>query len=156
MTGRELERRVRPLVEELGFELVEATASRSRRRQAFRVFVDKEGGVAVKDCAFLSRRISQVLDQDPLLAGAYGIEVSSPGMSRPVRTPEQFRRFMGEKVHIRLRRPRNGRRKWTGRIAAVDEGRVTLAMEKGEKARFDLEEIEEARLELDPWKGRRS
>jgi ribosome maturation factor RimP len=154
VTSQELERLVQPLLEELGYELVQATASRTRFRHSFRIYADKADGIAVKDCAFLSRTISQVLDQDPTLAGAYGIEVSSPGMNRPVRTLEQFRRFSGERVNISLKSPREGgRRRWKGEILLVEDDEIKIALTEGGEEKFRLEEIQEAHLEMDPWKN---
>lgn len=153
VTSQELERLARPLLEELGFELVQATASRTRFRHSFRIYADKDEGIALKDCAFLSRTISQVLDQDPILAGAYSIEVSSPGMQRPVRTLEHYLRFRGEKVHIMLKSPRDGgRRRWKGQIIDVEDQMIRISLGDDKEERFRLEEIQEAHLELDPWK----
>jgi len=152
MTRQELERCVQPLVEELGYELVQVQASRTKRRHSFRVFLDKETGLCIKDCAFLSRRIMQVLDQDPALVGAYSLEVSSPGMNRPIWTLPHFERFRGERVRLLLKRPVDGRLRWDARIAGVDGQRVRLELEGHEEHGFLLDEIEEARLDLDPWK----
>lgn len=153
LTRRELERLVQPLVEELGYELVQVQASRARRLHTFRIFLDKEGGVGIDDCAFLSRRIRQILDQDPALVGSYTLEVSSPGMNRPIWSLDHYRRFQGERVHLLLREPLEGRRRWTGRIAGVRREDVTIDLEGPGERPFRLEEIEEARLELDPWKN---
>jgi ribosome maturation factor RimP len=153
LTRRELERLLEPLADELGYELVQVQASRTRRFHVFRVFVDKENGVNISDCAFLSRRVGQILDQDPLLVGAYSLDVSSPGMNRPIWSLDHYRRFQGEKVHILLRDSLDGRRRWTGRIAGVAREEVAIDLEGPGERRFRLDEIEEARLELDPWKA---
>lgn len=153
LTRRELERLLEPLVDELGYELVQVQASRTRRFHVFRVFVDKENGVNISDCAFLSRRVGQILDQDPSLVGAYSLDVSSPGMNRPIWSLDHYRRFQGEKVYILLRDSLDGRRRWTGRIAGVAREEVAIDLEGPGERRFRLDEIEEARLELDPWKA---
>jgi len=152
VTRNEFERLVQPLVEELGFELVQMSVSRIRRRHQFRIFADKDGGLAVKDCAFLSRRVKQILDQDPLLAGNYTLEVSSPGMNRPIWTLAHYKRFNGERVRLSVREPRDGRRIWTGRIESVDGDDVTIDLDGTGAQRFGLDEIEEAHLDMDPWK----
>jgi ribosome maturation factor RimP len=156
LTRRELERLLQPLVDELGYELVQVQASRTRRVHVFRVFVDKESGVNISDCAFLSRRVRQILDQDPSLVGAYSLDVSSPGMNRPIWSLDHYRRFQGEKVHIHLTDSLDGRRRWTGHIAEVVGEEVAIDLEGSGERRFRLDEIEQARLELDPWKAPRA
>lgn len=156
MTATELEAIVRPLLDDAGFELVECNVSRLQRSQIFRVYIDHEGGVAVEACAKMSRLISSELDTNPLLRGAYRIEVSSPGMNRSIRTPEHFQRFRGERVQIELaERDASGARHLTGVIGDIESGAVWIEPDQGDAVAVAFDRIESARLRLDPWKGKR-
>jgi ribosome maturation factor RimP len=156
VTAGEFASLVRPLIVEEGFELVECSVSRRQRHQHFRVSIDREDGVPVEACARISRKISNRLDENPMLRGQYRIEVSSPGMNRPVRTLDHFRRFEGERVRIELAEPGKGPRVLIGTIGTVEgekEG-FWFRPDQGEDRFLSLGEIGSARLRMDPWKRR--
>jgi ribosome maturation factor RimP len=131
-------------VEGLGFEVVDIELS--PRAKLLRVFIDKldkAGGVDVDDCAKVSNQLSRVLmveevDYDRL-------EVSSPGMDRPLTKPAHFQRFLGHQAQIRLRIPVAGRRNFAGTLQRIEDGRLCLLVEKDE-VEIDLAAIEKARL----------
>lgn len=103
MRREELEELIRPLLQESGLELVQSSVARGGRMQNIRITLDHPDGVSVDACARISRRIAVMLDANPLLRGAYNLEVSSPGMNRPIWSAEHFRRFAGERVRVTMR-----------------------------------------------------
>ncbi len=144
------EDRLRPVLEAEGAELLEAHVSRRRNSLQLRFFVDREAGIGVDDLASLSRRIGDLLDDDPALAGSYSLEVSSPGMNRVVRTEAHFLRFVGERVHLWTHQPREGQDHFEGRIAGCENGIVSVDLDRSGTFDFGLDEIRRAELRLDP------
>ncbi len=128
-----------------GFELVHVELGGRGRLGLLRVYIDSPGGVGVDDCATVSRQLSAVLDVEDLLPGQYVLEVSSPGLDRPLVRVEDFERFAGRTVKLRTLRPLEGRRNFTGRIAGTAGDHVLLDVDHG---RIDLpfELIDQARL----------
>ena len=106
---------LRPVVEELGYELWELEYSPGRGNGFVRLYIDAEAGITVDDCERVSRAVSEVLDAEDPVPGQYTLEVSSPGLDRPLRTPEHFARFVGETVFVELAQPQDGRRRFAGR-----------------------------------------
>ncbi len=129
----DLEALVRPVVESMGLDLVEATFRREGGRRVLRVTVDREGGIDLDTIAAASQRVSRRLDVEDFAPGAYTLEVSSPGVERPLRAPADFVRRIGERVRVRTARPVDGARTHTGVIAAAGEDSVTVATEAGER-----------------------
>jgi ribosome maturation factor RimP len=152
MTKSELAKLVEPLIVADGYELVECSVSRKPRGQTFRVSIDREEGVSVAACAEISRRITRELESNPLLSGGFEMEVSSPGMNRPVWTLDHFRRFRGETVKVQLRDPGEGPAVLTGQIGDLEPDGFWLHKENGETLRLRLQDIESAHLRMDPWK----
>jgi ribosome maturation factor RimP len=124
-------RRVEEIAESLlrdeGLELVDLEYRREGRRWVLRLFIDKEGGVTVEDCATVSRELGDILDAKDAVPEAYVLEVSSPGLNRRVRKREDFSRFAGRKVEVRLTAPQQGRRKIVGHILGVEGEAVVVA-----------------------------
>lgn len=154
MTRQELADLVRPSLEGEGYELVECSVSRTARSQTFRFAIDREGGVPIAACERASRLIGGLLDANPMLRGAYQLEVSSAGMHRPVWTREHFRRFAGERVRVELADPTAKPRVFVGRIGRVEDLEVQLLLEGGEERLLPLAAIRRANLQMDPWKKR--
>jgi ribosome maturation factor RimP len=131
--GVELEGVIRSVVEEDGLELVDAGFVREGGRRILRVTVDKEGGVDLDAIAAASERLSRRLDATGAVAGPrYSLEVSSPGLERPLREPRHFARHLGSKVQAKTVEPVNGSRSHVGTLASSDEQGFTLATERGE------------------------
>jgi ribosome maturation factor RimP len=123
----------------LGYELVDY----ERQRGLVRVFIDKADGVNVDDCAAVSHQLTRVFEVEHI---AYDrLEVSSPGLDRPLRKLRDFLRFQGEEAHIKIRIPRGVQRNFTGRLTASEDGRIGLTRD-GATAYFELHEIDKARL----------
>ncbi|MCC6697718.1 MAG: ribosome maturation factor RimP [Candidatus Hydrogenedentes bacterium] len=108
-----------PHLREQGFELVEVEFGQHGHLWILRLFLDKEGGITLDDCAAVSQVLNPVLDSINLIDGAYTLEVSSPGFDRPVRKPEDFDRFAGERIKIRTHLPVEGRKKFTGTLTGI-------------------------------------
>jgi len=132
----ELQALLAPVVVALGYECWGIEFSAQGRHSMLRVYIDKEGGVLVDDCAIVSRQISGVLDVEDPIAVEYTLEVSSPGMERPLFTIEQFAKYAGEQVKIKLRSPFEGRRNFQPQQAQDVHAaiRAQLAAENSEVA----------------------
>lgn len=133
------------LVTNEGMELVDLQYRREGRRWVLRLFIDKEGGVTVEDCAAVSRQLGDLLDVKDLIPQTYVLEVSSPGLNRPVKKKEDFRRFAGRKMEVRLASPREGRKKIVGNLVGVEGDSVIVAVDDTRYS-IPLEEIARANL----------
>jgi len=137
---------VRNTVEPMGYELVGAEyVGGGKGRNILRVYIDQESGITLDDCVAVSRQLSSVLDVEDPIAENYELEVSSPGLDRPLYQPEHFERFAGEKIRVRLARAIDGRRKFEGVLKGLTNGLVTIETDGGD---IDLpfEDIDSARL----------
>lgn len=120
-------------VEDLGCELWGIECQRTGRFMTVRLFIDKEGGVTVEDCADVSRQVSAVLDVEDPIADKYNLEVSSPGLDRPLFTFAQYTRYIGQEIVVHLRIPVADRRKWQGELAKIENDMITLIVDKQEQ-----------------------
>jgi len=121
-----------PTIVALGYELWGLEYLTHGSQAVLRVFIDNPNGISVDDCALVSRQVSAVLDVEDPIAGEYTLEVSSPGMDRPLFTVEQFRLYVGQQVRIRLRMPFEGRRNFNGRLVSVEDEDVVVAVDEHE------------------------
>ncbi len=144
-TNEQLVQLIRPAINMLGYELVGLEYFPSGHQHTLRIYIDREQGIGVKDCECVSRQVSALLDVEDPIRGQYALEVSSPGLDRPLFTAEHFVRFSGHRVKLRLVAPHEGRRNFRGVIQGVEDGRVMLTMDDGQRS-FSLQEIERARL----------
>ena len=121
-----------PVVTGLGFECWGIEFVSQGKHSVLRVYIDKEGGILVDDCAEVSRQVSSVLDVEDPISSEYTLEVSSPGMERPLFTVEQFASHAGEQVKIKLRSPFEGRRNFQGLLRGVEEQDVVVQVDDQE------------------------
>ncbi|HIF50804.1 MAG TPA: ribosome maturation factor RimP [Thiotrichaceae bacterium] len=129
----------------LGYELLGIEVHQSTHGSILRVYIDKEGGIVVEDCVAVSRQLSGVLEVEDPIKGNYDLEVSSPGMDRPLFTVEQFKKVIGETIKLRLYEKYNNRKRFSGVLKAVDDEDVVIDCDNEEyKVPFRL--IERARL----------
>ena len=149
----EVRQLARPLCEEEGLELVDVELVFQGRRMTIRVLLDRVGGITVGDCARFSRRLADCLDMNQSVAGSYLLEVSSPGLSRPLPTLESVGRFVGQKANVVLHEARDSRRNFEGILLEPVDGRAGLRGEDGLEQWFDWAEVKSARLVVDPWAG---
>ncbi len=136
---------IEPVVAGLGFELVGVEYRAAGRHSVLRIYIDTEAGVTVDDCALVSHQVSGVLDVEDLVRGQYTLEVSSPGLDRPLFGVKDFEKYNGRDVQIRLDTPLNGRRKFTGRLLGIGEGMLRVLVD-GVETSLPLLHIEQARL----------
>lgn len=134
-----------PSVTGLGYELVGVELERSGARPVLRVFIDHRDGVTIGDCEAASRQIGAVLDVEDPAPDACVLEVSSPGLDRPLLSPDHFVRFAGHPVRLRTNEPMDGRRRWRGRLVGCREGSVVVR-EGGEERLIPLDLIGKANL----------
>ena len=138
-----------PLLEEHQFELVDVEYVKEAGTWYLRAYIDKEGGIAVDDCEVISRALSDWLDKEDFIDDSYILEVSSPGLGRPLKKEKDFVRSMGKDVDVRLYRQLNKQKEFTGALSAYDENTVTLTMEDGSQMVFEKADIALIRLALD-------
>lgn len=122
----DLESLLAPVVVSQGCELWGLEFSAHGRRGLLRLYIEKADGVTLEDCERVSRQVSAVLDVEDPIASAYTLEVSSPGMDRPLYTPAQFARYVGQPVAVRLKAPYQGRRRFQGTLNGLEDGDVVL------------------------------
>ena len=144
-----MEKHLLPLMEEHGFELVDVEYVKEAGTWYLRAYIDKEGGIAVDDCEVISRALSDWLDKEDFIDDSYILEVSSPGLGRPLKKEKDFVRSMGKDVDVRLYRQLNKQKEFTGAHSAYDENTVTLTMEDGSQMVFEKADIALIRLALD-------
>lgn len=136
---------IEPLVGRLGYELVELEHTAGRSSAVVRLFIDSPEGVGLADCERVSREVSALLDVEDPIPTAYTLEVSSPGLDRVLRTPAHFARFVGARVFVELAAPRDGRRRYTGKLLSADEAGIALEVD-GQHVPVSFAEIGKARL----------
>jgi ribosome maturation factor RimP len=138
-----------------GFELVDAEIRKAGGRQLVRLFVDRPGGIGLDDLQSVSEEVSAILDAEDPIAGSYTLEVSSPGLDRPLKTEADYRRFVGRLAKLSSYELVDGRRHWTGRIASCEDGVVILSLEPEKAdARIPWGKIAHGRLEVEfPRRG---
>ncbi|WP_027338738.1 ribosome maturation factor RimP [Halonatronum saccharophilum] len=150
--GRKVEEVVEVLVEPIanrnGLELVDIEYSKEGQDWILRVFIDKKEGVSLDDCQSVSRELSDILDKKDPIDKTYLLEVSSPGIDRPLKKDEDFIRFSGRKVDISTYAPINGEKKLNGELLGIDEGNIKLVVD-GEELNIPREKVSQARLAVE-------
>lgn len=136
---------LRPAVESLGFELV-GVEFHGGSNAVLRIYIDGPEGITVDDCATVSHQVSGVLDVEDPVSGAYTLEVSSPGVFRPLFTPADYERFAGERVRVQLATLVGGRRRLRGLLVGLRDGDIVVA-EDGEQLVVPLAAVQRATLD---------
>ncbi len=134
-----------PVVEGQGFRLWGIEHHPGSKPQMLRIYIDADAGVTVDDCARISEQVSAVLDVEEPIRADYTLEVSSPGIERPLFTPEQFRAYLGHGVKVRLTWPEHGRRNFRGRLLTADDTMIEVAVD-GVAYELPLAAIHNARV----------
>ena len=134
-----------------GFELVDVEIKRQRGGYLVRLFVDKPGGIGLDELQSVSEEVSAILDVEDPIDSAYTLEVSSPGLDRPLKGAADYRRFLGRLAKLSSYELVDGRRHWTGRLVGVDETAVRLCLESegGREVAIPLDKIAHGRLEIE-------
>jgi len=136
---------LQPLVEDLGYEFVGLDYGSDPNNAVLVIYIDQEAGVKVEDCEKVSREVAALLDVEDPIPGHYNLEVSSPGLDRPLFTPDQYERFTGEVVRVSLFAPQDGRRKFKGTILGTEGDQVKLELD-GSEVLLEMNNIAKARL----------
>ena len=144
-TRADLRKLLEPGVSALGFELVDVEMVGSHHHPTLRVYIDSPRGINVDDCVRVSRQLSALLDVNDPLPGHYTLEVSSPGLDRPLVKPEDFRRYVGETIKVKMHLPLLGRRNFSGRLVDVAADHVVVEVDK-ETFNLAFDAMERARL----------
>ena len=142
----QVEAHIAGAAEAMGMEIVEVEVTGTARHGLIRIYIDREGGVTLDDCADFSREIDTLVEVDDPFTGSYRLEVSSPGLNRPLRREKDFRRFEGAEVKIRTAALVEGRRNFSGTLRGCTDGLVLLDLPDG-SCRIPLELVERARLD---------
>ena len=142
---------IRPAIEALGFDLVRIRLQGGKDRQILQIMAEPKGGVremTVEDCAQVSRHISAILDVEDPITTAYNLEVSSPGIDRPLNKAEEFSRYIGHEVQIEMEWPVDGRKRFRGQILEVKGGDVRLKLDEVNEATLGIDGMQSAKLAL--------
>ena len=123
---------IEPVVNGLGCELWGIEFSAQGNQSTLKIYIDSPSGIGIEDCERVSRQVSGLLDVEEPLKGKYMLEVSSPGMDRPLYTLDQFQQYLGANVKLRLRSAFEGRRNFVGKLCAVEDGDVVLRVDEHE------------------------
>jgi len=138
---------IEPVVTDMGYELVGVEYIASGKHSVLRVYIDSDMGVGINDCEKVSRQISAIFDVEDPITGQYNLEVSSPGIERPLFNISHYQRFLGSEVKLRMVRPINGQRKFRGTIGSVSEVHNTIELlTELESVTLEIEMIERANL----------
>lgn len=146
MNASELTALLEPEVNTLGYELVDLELRLGGRSGLVRLFIDSENGITLEDCERVSHQVSALLDVEDPIPGHYVLEVSSPGVNRRLRKPEDFARFRGERVKVELTTPTpEGRRRFTGKLGPVTGDEFVIEVD-GIAHRLRINDVDNARL----------
>ncbi|MCR4690279.1 MAG: ribosome maturation factor RimP [Lachnospiraceae bacterium] len=124
---------ITPILTENGFELCDMEYVKEAGSWYLRAYIDKEGGITIEDCELVSRAFSDLLDQEDFIEESYILEVSSPGLLRPLKKDRDFQRKMGEELEIKTYAAVDGKKDFTGVLTAFDKDSITLQTEEGER-----------------------
>ncbi len=153
MDARYIEQRIQELLEPVllseGMELAELKFRKGGGRWFLRVFIDKESGVGVDDCANISRQLGEILEVEEIIDKSYVLEVSSPGMDRPLKKLEDYRRFSGRKARINTSTPVEGKKFFSGRLKGLEEDAVLIEEDNGRLVPIPFARITKSRLEVE-------
>ena len=142
---------LQPMVDERGFELVDVEYVKEGSNRYLRAFIDKPGGISIDDIEPISRELSEKLDQEDFISDAYILEVSSPGLGRPLKKDKDFVRSIGEEIEIHLYRAINKQKEFVGILKEFnkEENTFTVELEDGEETVFNRADVALVRLTFD-------
>lgn len=129
MIQHDIEQLIKPSIESLGYELWGLEYLAQGKHSLLRVYIDKASGITLDDCEQVSLQVSALLDVEDLISGQFNLEISSPGIPRPLFYSNQYQRYVNHTVHIKLLKPVNKQRKFSGKIVTVNDDAVTLEID---------------------------
>ena len=137
---------VEPILAEKALELADLEFVKEGPNWYLRIYIDKEGGVTIEDCESVSRILEKKLDEKDSIEQAYILEVSSPGIDRPLKKPEHFQKYMGEIIDIKLYKPLEGKKEYQGELKQFENGIITIIDENDKEIQFVQKETASVRL----------
>lgn len=138
-----------PIVEALGYELVDVEYSKQGKNNVLTIFADHKNGITLEDCEKISRALDDVLEEADPIAASYILCVSSPGLDRPLKKPSDFKRNLGRLIDVKLYVPFEGRKEYTGTLSAYDENTFKIECENETEIEFSHKEAALVRLHID-------
>jgi ribosome maturation factor RimP len=141
----DLLRQLEPIVETLGYELVDLEFVPQGPDSVLRMYIDRAKGIGLEDCVAVSKAVGSLLEESDPIPGHYNLEVSSPGLDRVLRKRAHYDRYVGSRVHVQLASPMDGRRRFTGALRTVGETEVTVEVD-GKTFRLPFRLIQKTRL----------
>ncbi len=145
---QEISKTIEPILQSQGLELIDVEYNREAQGWVLRIYLDREGGITVEDCAEASRELGAILEVRDLIPNRYVLEVSSPGVTRPLKRPEDFNKYQNRSVKIKLFMPLEGRRNFKGKLLGLKEDKVSVESER-RIYEIPIQNIAKANLELD-------
>ncbi|MEK7825798.1 MAG: ribosome maturation factor RimP [Nitrospirota bacterium] len=139
----------KPIVDSLGYELIDVEYLAGGNRAKLRLFIDKEGGVTLDDCEKASRYVGYALDVEDPMSTSYVLEVSSPGLDRPLKKPSDYERYKGRLVKIKTKVPVNDQMLFIGRLSGIINEKVEIKLDGEKDLSISLDDISLARLEVE-------
>ena len=140
-----IEQIVESVTSDMGYELVKVDYVPQRKNSILRIYIDSETGIQIEDCEKVSRQLSAVLEIEDPIAGSYTLEVSSPGIDRPLVKPEHFERFCGQRVKVSTHNLYLGRKRFTGQLTEVNDAGIVVEVD-GEAYDLPFDDINNAKL----------
>jgi ribosome maturation factor RimP len=151
----ELAQRFRALLEEESFDLWDLEFASQAGATVIRLYVDRQPGVTLQDCAYWNKKIGRYLEAENLIQGRYILEVGSPGVQRALTRPEHYARYVGATLEVKLHEPREGRRTFRGELRAAGPESIVLSDPDVGTVSLPLGAIRKSHLIVDPWEGMR-
>ncbi|HIV16885.1 MAG TPA: ribosome maturation factor RimP [Candidatus Alectryocaccobium stercorigallinarum] len=135
------EKLILPIIEENGFELVDVEYVKEGSDWYLRAYIDKPGGININDCELVSRAFSDRLDEEDFIEDAYILEVSSPGLGRPIKKQKDFKRNLGKEIEFKSYKSINGKKEFSGVLEQFDEETFTVRTDNGEPAVYKIKDM---------------
>ena len=136
-----------PPLEQLGYEILQLDWRREGKEQVLCLWIDRPEGINLDDCVLVNRAIEPILNNEDPIRGAYRLEVSTPGVDRPLRTLAHYQRFLGKRITLLLRNSQQGHKRWTGTLHTTTDQGIVLRAEQGLLLEIPLQEICQAHLD---------
>ena len=143
---KQLQGMIEPVIETMGYELVGVEYIPGKRTATWRLYIDQDDGITLDDCSAVSHQVSGLLDVEDPLTEKYNLEVSSPGLERPLFKMKHFETYLGRNVKLKMRVPLDNRRKFTGVIKSIEGNDIILVTEEGDEFRLNFDLIDKANL----------
>ena len=147
-TEKRIEELIAPILDQSGFELVDIEFVKEGQNWFLRIYADKSGGISIDDCETISRAVEKKLDENDPIEQAYILEVSSPGLDRPLKKDSDFEKYKGEVVDIKLYKPFNGKKAFQGELLGLIDGKIVIKDENDDEISFDRKDVGAVRLAI--------